>query len=447
MTIAAHRRVLLVLCALFAFAHNAGAAPVDAADAGLLTATARLAPAGLAAALAILIWQMRRVREARRAAERANSAKTMFLANMSHEIRTPLNGILAMAEMLGHSGLSPDQRDMAGVILQSAESLMGIVNDILDVSKMEAASLRIESVPFELRPILDGVIHLFQPHARQKGLSLECRVAPGVPRAISGDPLRIRQILLNLLSNAIKFTEAGGVTLVVAVAGDPDRAPALHFRVADTGIGIPPEVSQRLFRAFTQAEAGTTRKFGGTGLGLAISLRLVTLMGGSIGLESEPGRGSTFWFVIPAPAVAALKSEPPVPAAAARPHPAPGRRVLIVEDNPVNQIVAARALRNLGCEPEVVASGAAALAALARAEFDLIFMDCQMPGMDGYQTTAEIRRRESGGRRIPIVAMTANATEGNREKCAAAGMDDYVSKPFRLAALEAALERSVPAGA
>ena len=448
MTLAAQRRVLFILCSLSMLAPSA-AASIGSGNAGVLALAVESASACLAAALAILGWQMRRVREARRAADKANSAKTMFLANMSHEIRTPLNGIIAMAEMLGRSGLTADQCEMAGVILQSAESLMGIVNDILDYSKMEAASLRIESVAFELRPLLEGIIRLYEPHARQKGLALACRVSPDAPRAISGDPLRIRQVLLNLLSNAIKFTESGGVTLEVSGAGDPQQGPALHFRIVDTGIGIAPETSRTLFRAFTQAEAGTTRKFGGTGLGLAISLRMVTLMGGSIGLESQPGRGSVFWFVIPAPAVAGWKSEaeriPQVPAAAAPPPDSnPGRRVLIVEDNPVNQIVASRALRSLGCETHVVASGEAALQVLAHAEFDLIFMDCQMPGMDGYQTTAEIRRRESGGKRTPIVAMTANATEGNRERCAAAGMDDYVSKPFRLAALEGALQRSLP---
>jgi signal transduction histidine kinase/ActR/RegA family two-component response regulator len=439
---------------------------------------------GLVLALAALIWQVNRVRDARRAAEKANSAKSEFLANMSHEIRTPLNGIVAMTELLGRSGLPPEQREMAAVILTSSESLMTIVNDILDFSKIEAGGMTLETVAFDVRATVEDAVRLFTPRANQKGLHVDCRMTADVPRTIAGDPLRIRQVLMNLLSNAIKFTESGGVTVEVARAGNPEQGPALLFRVTDSGIGIPPEVSAKLFRAFTQADSGTTRKFGGTGLGLTISLRLVTLMGGSIGLESEPGKGSTFWFVVPAPAAdplqlaemppsriersarafaaqplsapglaaarpAATGISPPAPAvnaadatnAAPPAPPHSDSRILIVEDNPVNQLVAARALRTLGYEPDIAVSGEAALDAMRERRFDLILMDCQMPGMDGYETAAEIRRREGGRERTPIVAMTANAVDGDRERCTAAGMDDYLPKPFRIATLERTLQR------
>jgi signal transduction histidine kinase/CheY-like chemotaxis protein len=412
-------------------------------DAARRTQALEIGAGGLILALGILLWQVRRVREARRAAEKANSAKSVFLANMSHEIRTPLNGIVAMTELLGRSGLAAEQRDIAAVILNSTETLMAIVNDILDFSKIEAGGMKIEQIPFDLRPAVEDAVRLFAPRAQQKSLTLEYRIAPDVPAAIVGDPLRIRQILMNLLSNAIKFTKAGGVALEVTRARSTDQAPALLFRVIDTGIGIAPEVSRTLFRAFTQAESGTTRKFGGTGLGLAISLRLVSLMGGSIGLESEPGKGSVFWFIIPARPVELSKVKALSKTTdSGMPQAAPTRwRILVVEDNPVNQVVALRALGTLGYLPEVAASGEAALEALQSGLFDLILMDCQMPGMDGYETTAEIRRRQTGSHRIPIVAMTANSIDGDRERCAAAGMDDYVSKPFRMGALQAVLCR------
>ncbi len=416
-------------------------------DAQRRTQALEFGAGGLILALVILVWQVGRVRDARRTAEKANSAKSQFLANMSHEIRTPLNGIVAMTEVLGRSGLTPEQRDIAAVILNSSESLMTIVNDILDFSKIEAGGMSIEQIAFDVRATVEDAVRLFTPRAQQKGLEIACRIAADVPRMIVGDPLRIRQVLMNLLSNAIKFTEAGGIGVELARGGNPEQGPALLFRVVDTGIGIPAEASSKLFRAFTQADSTTTRKFGGTGLGLAISLRLVTLMGGSIGLESEPGQGSVFWFIVPAPATD--RAEHLEPASVSSPAPAQstiataqaGWRILIVEDNPVNQIVAARALRTLGYAPDVASSGEAALDVLLKHPFDLILMDCQMPGMDGYQTAAEIRRREAGLHRTPIVAMTANTVDGDRERCAAAGMDDYLSKPFRMAALERALRR------
>jgi CheY-like chemotaxis protein len=344
---------------------------------------------------------------------------------------------------------------------------MTIVNDILDFSKIEAGALQVEEIPFDLRASVYDAVRLFAPPAEAKNLVIECSVAADIPPMIFGDPVRVRQVLTNLTSNAIKFTAEGSVRVEVQFAGDSEVGPAALIRVTDSGIGIAPEVSARLFRAFSQADSATTRKYGGTGLGLAIVLRLVTLMGGSVGMESVPGKGSTFWFLIPARAAAVIGEVANQPPGAFLKHASvsgpdastapdveqtgdagqPGCRILIVEDNPVNQMVASRALQTLGYVAEVVAGGEAALEALDRGQFDLILMDCQMPGMDGYVATAEIRRREGGRNRIPIVAMTANAVDGDRERCMAAGMDDYISKPIRLASLgkmlESWLERKV----
>ena len=403
--------------------------------------------AAFAVGLAILLWQMWRIRQARQAAEKATRAKSEFLANMSHEIRTPLNGIVAMAELLGRSNLSVEQRALAGTVLYSSEALMTIVDDILDFSKIEAGALRVEEIPFDLRAVVEGATRLFAPRANEKKLTLHCHIAAGIPPMIVGDPVRVRQVLFNLISNAIKFTADGEVKVEVLAAGDPVAAPAALLRVTDTGIGIEPADSAKLFRAFSQADSATTRKYGGTGLGLAIALRVVTLMGGSVGMESTPGIGSTFWFLIPArpanalqadvgeiDAIAHLPAEMPAYAAPA------GRRILVVDDNPVNQMVAARALLTLGYLAEIAPGGEAALEALDRGRFDLVLMDCQMPGMDGYAATMEIRRREGGRGRMPIVAMTANPVEGDRERCIAVGMDDYLSKPIRLAAMGKMLE-------
>jgi signal transduction histidine kinase/CheY-like chemotaxis protein len=395
--------------------------------------------AAFAVVCTVLLWQVRRIRQARRAAEEATSAKSEFLANMSHEIRTPLNGIVAMTELLGRSHLNDEQREMAGVVLSSSEALMTIVNDILDFSKLEAGALRVEEIPFDLRTVVEDAARLFTPRANEKNLTLHCHVAAGLPPSIVGDPVRVRQVLMNLISNAIKFTANGGVTVEVLAAGDPVVGPAALLRVTDTGIGIDAAASARLFRAFSQADSATTRKYGGTGLGLAIVLRLVTLMGGSVGMESAPGNGSTFWFLIPARPGQIVEEPPAVeqPKQAAR----AGSRILVVEDNPVNQMVAARALLTLGYVADIVSGGEAALEALDGVPFDLVLMDCQMPGMDGYAATIEIRRREGGRTRMPIVAMTANPIEGDRERCIAAGMDDYLAKPIRLAALGKMLER------
>jgi signal transduction histidine kinase/ActR/RegA family two-component response regulator len=403
--------------------------------------------AGLAGLLLILLREVKHVSRMRRAAEQANEAKSQFLANMSHEIRTPLNGVVGMTELLAATPLDAEQREMAAVIQSSAGTLLALVNDVLDFSKVEAGKMRLESAPVDVRETVGRVVEMLRPRAEAKTLQLEVKVAEAVPRAVLGDALRLQQVLTNLLGNAIKFTPSGGVRVEVEPAGDAPNAFALLFRVADTGIGIAPEVQKRLFAPFTQADSATTRKYGGTGLGLAISRRLVQCMGGSIGVESEAERGSTFWFVIPvSPGAEAAAAEPfaasPEPMPRADPVPGLARAaVLIAEDNPVNQMVALRAVRKLGYFADVVSNGREALTALEQRRYHLVLMDCQMPEMDGYQAAAAIRRSSGPGHDIPILAMTANAVEGDQQRCFEAGMDDYLTKPIRTALLARALER------
>lgn len=387
------------------------------------------------------------LRKAKKAAEAANLTKSSFLANMSHEIRTPMNGIIGMAQMLLGTGLDGLQHKYCEDILASSEALLGILNDILDISRIEEGKLSIEKAPFDLRQIVEGVVDLFSLTAREKGLELRMEYEPGTPTSLIGDPARIRQVLNNFAGNAIKFTEEGYVSIRVECPEKNETSARIRVSVEDTGIGIDEENLDHIFGKFTQLDSTTKRRFSGTGLGLTISRELIELMGGKVGVESEQGKGSTFHFELELPLDTSLRLAAPevalpnrdIDKVAADKVDISGR-VLVAEDNPVNQRVAQALLEKIGFDVEVVANGAEAVEKIENNSFDLVFMDCQMPVMDGYEATVEIRRLQKEDRPV-IIAMTAAAMQGDRSKCIDAGMDDYIAKPIKVDALTAIAEK------
>ncbi|MEO7337838.1 MAG: ATP-binding protein [Caldimonas sp.] len=383
--------------------------------------------------------QARELEEARALAEQASIAKSQFLAMISHEIRTPMNGVLGSTELLLATPLAGRQKRYAETAHRSGTALLALIDDVLDLSHIEASKLTLNCQVFDLRALVIEAVDLMSVTARAKPVSLRCSIPDALPPFMEGDPTRLRQVLVNLLHNAVKFTDTGHVVVDLAILEDLGAELRLRFEVRDTGIGLAADQFDSVFDAFTQGDASSTRRHGGSGLGLAIVKELAELMHGEVGVESQLGEGSTFWFQL------VLKKADRLPAdahAQVDAHLAISAHVLLAEDDLVNQMVVEEMLTKIGCNVDVVGDGDAARAAAAQTRYDLIFMDCHMPVMDGFEATRRIREDAGAvGVHTPIVALTADALAGDRERCLASGMDDYMTKPVSVAQLDAAVRR------